>query len=131
MVEPEGHFTEAERRGKLMQDQHPEEHATCYIVKGRGLVVISSCGHAGIINSIKTAMAVSNVDKLHAVVGGFHLSPAPQDYVDHTIDELAALAPDVVVPMHCTGTNFIAAMRQRMPELLVTSNIGTRFTFGV
>jgi 7,8-dihydropterin-6-yl-methyl-4-(beta-D-ribofuranosyl)aminobenzene 5'-phosphate synthase len=131
MVEPEDHFTAAERRGKLVQDQHPEEHATCYIVKGRGLVVISSCGHAGIINSIRTAMKVSNVDKLHAVVGGFHLSPAPQDYVDHTIDELAALAPDVVVPMHCTGANFIAAMRQRMPERLVTSNIGTRFTFGV
>ena len=94
-------------------------------------MVISSCGHAGIINSIRTAMKVSNADKLHAVVGGFHLSPAPQDYVDHTIDELAALAPDVVVPMHCTGANFIAAMRQRMPERLVTSNIGTRFTFGV
>jgi len=131
MVEPDDHFTAAERRGKLMQDQHPEEHATCYIVKGRGLVVISSCGHAGIINSIRTAMSVANVDKLHAVIGGFHLSPAPQDYVDHTIDELERLAPDVVVPMHCTGAAFIAAMRQRMPQRLVTSNIGTRFTFGV
>ena len=131
MVEPEDHFTEAERRGKLMPDQHPEEHATCYVVKGRGLVVISSCGHTGIINSIHTAMAVSNVDRLHAVVGGFHLSPAPQDYIDHTIDELEALKPDVVIPMHCTGAAFIAAMRQRMPQRLVTSNIGTRFTFGV
>jgi 7,8-dihydropterin-6-yl-methyl-4-(beta-D-ribofuranosyl)aminobenzene 5'-phosphate synthase len=131
MVEPDDHFTEAERRGKLMQDQHPEEHATCYVVKGRGLVVISSCGHAGIINSVRTAMAVANVDKLHAVIGGFHLSPAPPDYVNHTIDELERLNPDVVVPMHCTGAAFIAAMRQRMPQRLVTSNIGTRFTFGV
>jgi 7,8-dihydropterin-6-yl-methyl-4-(beta-D-ribofuranosyl)aminobenzene 5'-phosphate synthase len=131
MVAPEGHFTEAELRGKLQQDQHPEEHATCYIVKGRGLVVISSCGHAGIINSIRTAMAVSGVDKLHAVVGGFHLSPAPQDYVDHTVNELEALKPDVVIPMHCTGAAFIATMRQRMPDRIVTSNVGSRFTFGV
>lgn len=131
LVEPDDHFTEAERRGQLVQDQHPEEHATCYIVQGRGLVVISSCGHAGIINTVKTAMAVSGVDRLHAVIGGFHLGPAPLDYVGHTIDEIEALAPDVVVPMHCTGANFIEAMRRRMPDRLVTSNVGTRFTFGV
>lgn len=125
------HFTEAERRGKLVQDLHPEEHATCYIVKGRGLVVISSCGHTGIINTVKTAMAVSGVDRLHAVIGGFHLGPAPLDYVEHTIDEIEALKPDVVLPMHCTGANFINSMRRRMPDKLVTSNIGSRFTFGV
>ena len=124
------HFTPSERRGRLVPDQHPDEHATCYIVQGRGLVVISSCGHSGLINTIRTAMAVANVDKLHAVLGGFHLGPAPQDYVDHTVAELKALAPDVVVPMHCSGGKFIAAMRTQMSDRLVTSNIGTRFTFG-
>jgi hypothetical protein len=68
------HFTDAERLGRLVPDQHPDEHATCYIVQGRGLVVISSCGHVGLINTIKAAMAVSGVGKLHAVLGGFHLS---------------------------------------------------------
>ncbi|MCZ6447176.1 MAG: MBL fold metallo-hydrolase [Alphaproteobacteria bacterium] len=130
-VESIDHFTEEERRGKLVQDQHPDEHATCYIVKGRGLVVISSCGHAGLINTIRTAMAVSGVDKLHAVIGGFHLVQSKPDYIDHTVTELEALAPDVVLPMHCSGENFIEAMRQRMPEQLVTSNLGSRFTFGV
>ena len=114
-----------------IQDQHPEEHATCYIVKGRGLVVISSCGHAGIINSVKTALAVSGVDKLHAVIGGFHLGMAPDEYIQHTVDELEALNPDVVVPMHCTGTRFIEAFRQRMPDKIVASNLGSLFTFGV
>ena len=123
------HFTATERRGRLVPDQHPDEHATCYIVQGRGLVVISSCGHSGLINTIKTAMAVASVDKLHAVLGGFHLGPAPQDYVDHTVAELKLLDPDVVVPMHCSGTKFIAAMRAAMPDRLVTSNIGSRFTF--
>ena len=131
MIESEDHFTEAERRGKLVKDVHTEEHGTCYIVKGRGLVVISSCGHTGIINSIRTAMAVTNVDKLHAIIGGFHLGTAPLDYVDHTIDEMEALAPDVVIPMHCSGANFIDAMRRRMPDQLVTTNLGSRFTFGL
>ena len=125
------HFTEAERLGRLVPDQHPDEHATCYVVRGCGLVVISSCGHVGLINTIKAAMAVSGVDKLHAVLGGFHLGPAPQDYVDHTVTELERLSPDVVIPMHCSGTKFLAAMHRQMPDRLVTANIGSRFTFGV
>jgi 7,8-dihydropterin-6-yl-methyl-4-(beta-D-ribofuranosyl)aminobenzene 5'-phosphate synthase len=115
----------------LVPDRHPDEHATCYVVQGRGLVVISSCGHAGLINTIKTAQAVSGVDKLHAVLGGFHLGAAPPDYIDHTVAELKALAPDVVVPMHCTGRGFIAAALREMPDQVVLSNTGSRFTFGV
>jgi 7,8-dihydropterin-6-yl-methyl-4-(beta-D-ribofuranosyl)aminobenzene 5'-phosphate synthase len=132
LVEDDGddHFTEAERAGKLVTDQHPDEHATCYLVKGRGLVVISSCGHAGIVNTVKTAMAVANTDRLHAVIGGFHPGLAPNDYIDHTLDELENLNPDVVVPMHCAGANFIGKMRERMLAKLVASNVGSRFTFG-
>jgi len=121
----------AERRGQLVLDEHGDEHGTCYIVKGRGLVVISSCGHTGIVNTVRTAMKVANVNKLHAVIGGFHLGMAPLDYIKHTVDELEALAPDVVVPMHCTGANFIDAMRRRMPDRIVASNLGSRFTFGI
>lgn len=131
MVASEDHFTEEERRGKLVKDDHPEEHATCYIVKGRGLVVISSCGHTGLINTIRTAMGVTNVDRLHAVVGGFHLGTSKHDYIEHTVDELEKLAPDVVIPMHCSGARFIESMRRRMPDALVTTNVGSRFTFGV
>src|SRR4051812_14757302 len=58
---------------------------------------------SGLINTIKQAMAVSGVAKLHAVLGGFHLVTAPQDYIDQTVNELEALKPDVVVPMHCSG----------------------------
>ena len=128
---PLDHYSEAERRGRLVPDRHPDEHATCYVVQGRGLVVISSCGHCGLINTIKTAMAVSNVAKLHAVIGGFHLGVAPPDYVEHTIAELKALEPDVVLPMHCSGRAFIAGVAREMPEQLIWSNTGSRFTFGV
>ena len=76
-------------------------------------------------------MAVSGLGKLHAVLGGFHLGPAPQDYVDHTVTELERLSPDVVIPMHCSGAKFVTAVKQRMPDRVVTANIGSRFTFGV
>jgi len=128
---PVDHFSEEERRGRLVPDRHPDEHATCYVVQGRGLVVISSCSHCGVLNAINTAMAVSGVNKLHAVLGGFHLGVAPPDYVEHTIAKLKELAPDVIIPMHCTGRHFIARMRAEMPDRLIDWNTGSRFTFGV
>jgi hypothetical protein len=108
MVYEYDHFTETERKGKLVKD----EHATCYIVQGHGLVVISSCGHVGLINTIKQAMSISGVSKLHAVLGGFHLVTAPQEYIERTVTELEALAPDVIIPMHCSGA---ALHRQHAP----------------
>ena len=130
LVKDDDHYTEAERKGQLVRDLHPDEHATCYIVRGRGLVVISSCGHTGIINTVRSAMAAANVDKVHAVLGGFHLGLAPLDYLQHSLRELAKLNPDVVIPMHCTGAPFIEMLRERMPEKVVYSNVGSRFTFG-
>ena len=62
----------------------PRRACDVLCLRGRGLVVICSCSHCGLINTIRQAMAVSGVDKLHAVLGGFHLGVAPPDYVEHT-----------------------------------------------
>jgi 7,8-dihydropterin-6-yl-methyl-4-(beta-D-ribofuranosyl)aminobenzene 5'-phosphate synthase len=124
------HFTPAELQGEIVPDEHPHEHATCFHVRDRGLVVITSCGHAGIINTIRQAQEVSGVDRLHALLGGFHLGPAPVPYIAQAVAELKALEPDVVVPMHCSGLNFVQAMREQMPDRLIISSTGTRLTFG-
>ena len=124
------HFTPDERAAKVMTDDHPEEHALSYLVRDRGLVVISACGHIGIVNSVRAALAVTGVDRLHAVIGGFHLVASKQDYIDHTVDALAELNPDIIIPMHCTGRDFIETMRRRMPEKLVVGNLGSRYIFG-
>ena len=124
------HFTPEERSGKLMVDDHPEEHGIAYLVRDKGLVVISSCGHIGIVNTVHAALAATGVDRLHAVLGGFHLVASKQDYIDHTVDALLELNPDIVIPMHCTGPAFIDTMRRRAPEKLVVGNLGSRYTFG-
>ncbi len=124
------HYVPAELRGKIVPDEHIHEHATCFNVKDKGLVVISSCGHVGIVNSVRQAQEVSGVQKVHAVVGGFHLGPAPPDYLGQVIGELAKLEPDVIVPMHCSGNNFIQAVRQQMPAKLLVSTTGSQITFG-
>jgi 7,8-dihydropterin-6-yl-methyl-4-(beta-D-ribofuranosyl)aminobenzene 5'-phosphate synthase len=125
-----GHFAPAELQGKIVADEHFHEHATCFNVKGRGLVVISSCGHAGIVNSVLQAREISGVPKVHAIVGGFHLGPAPKEYLEQVMGEIEKLDPDVIVPMHCSGTNFIQAVRERMPGKLIVSSTGSRLTFG-
>ena len=97
---------------------------------GRGLVVISSCGHAGIINTARQAMRVSGVKKLHAALGGFHLFPAPDDYVRTTVAEFKALDPDVIIPMHCSGPNLVALLRTELADRVITSATGTEYAFG-
>ena len=124
------HYTPAELQGKIVPDEHLHEHATCFNVKDRGLVVMSSCGHVGIVNSARQAQTVSGVQKVHALVGGFHLGPAPDDYLKQVIAEIKTLDPDVIVPMHCSGDNFARAVRETMPDKLLMSYTGARITFG-
>jgi 7,8-dihydropterin-6-yl-methyl-4-(beta-D-ribofuranosyl)aminobenzene 5'-phosphate synthase len=110
------HYLPAEMDGKIVPDEHIHEHATCFNVKDKGLVVISSCGHVGIVNSVRQAQEVSGIQKVHAIIGGFHLGPAPADYLTQVVAEIKKLEPDVVVPMHCSGLNFVQEARRQMPR---------------
>jgi 7,8-dihydropterin-6-yl-methyl-4-(beta-D-ribofuranosyl)aminobenzene 5'-phosphate synthase len=124
------HYTPAELAGKTVPDEHYNEHVTVYHVKDRGLVVLSSCSHRGVVNAVKQAQEVSGVDKLHALLGGFHLGPAPMDYTKHVVSEIVDLKPDIVVPMHCSGENFVEAMREIAPDRLFLGSTGATLTFG-
>jgi 7,8-dihydropterin-6-yl-methyl-4-(beta-D-ribofuranosyl)aminobenzene 5'-phosphate synthase len=120
---------EAKRSVTLAPDDFEHEQATAFHVKGRGLVVMTSCGHRGIVNSVRTAMKVSGVDKVHAVLGGFHLAPHPTEYQRQTLAELKAINPDFLIPMHCSGETFISMVQQEMPDKFIRSSTGTRFVF--
>jgi 7,8-dihydropterin-6-yl-methyl-4-(beta-D-ribofuranosyl)aminobenzene 5'-phosphate synthase len=124
------HYLPAEMAGKIVPDEHIHEHATCFNIKDRGLVVLSSCGHVGIVNSAKQAQEVSGVQKIHALAGGFHLGPAPPDYINQVMTEIKKLDPDVIIPMHCSGDNFTRAVREQMPDKLVLATTGSKVTFG-
>ena len=128
-----GHFgaTRVEAKpGELVADNFQGEHATVYHVKDRGLVVITSCGHAGVVNSVRQAQKASGIQKVHAIVGGFHLAPAPDDVVAKTVAAFKKIGPDYVIPMHCSGVNTIMAVHMAMPKTLVMPSTGTRVVFG-
>ena len=123
------HFTADELAGKPEPDQHWHEHATCFRLGDRGLVVLTSCGHAGIVNTLRRAQEVSGVDKIYALVGGFHLAPAPDDYLRQVMAELKKFDLAHVFPMHCSGQNFIDLAKREIPEKLVLCATGSSFTF--
>jgi 7,8-dihydropterin-6-yl-methyl-4-(beta-D-ribofuranosyl)aminobenzene 5'-phosphate synthase len=62
-------------------------------------------------------------------MGGFHLAPAPQDYLDRIMAELKTFDIDHLVPMHCSGSNFLEVAKREMPDKLVLCTTGSRFTF--
>jgi 7,8-dihydropterin-6-yl-methyl-4-(beta-D-ribofuranosyl)aminobenzene 5'-phosphate synthase len=125
------HYLPAEMEGKIVPDEHIHEHATCFNLKDKGLIVISSCGHVGIVNSVRQAMEVSGVQKVHAIMGGFHLGPAPADYLTQVVGEIGKLNPDVLIPMHCSGLNFTQEAMRQMPGKVLTTTTGSRITFGI
>jgi 7,8-dihydropterin-6-yl-methyl-4-(beta-D-ribofuranosyl)aminobenzene 5'-phosphate synthase len=120
---------EDERQGGTIPDQFRHEIATVYNLKGRGLVVLTSCSHRGVVNIVKRAQAASGVGRVHAVMGGFHLAPFKEDYVRQTIPELKEINPNYVIPMHCTGEPFWDLARSEMPNKLLRAYTGTRFVF--
>jgi len=121
---------EDERTKTVIPDQFRHEIATAFNLRERGLIVLTSCSHRGVINAIKQAQATSGINKVHAVIGGFHLAPYKEDYVGDTIAALKNLDIDYVIPLHCTGEPFYEMARVEMPNKLLRAYTGTRFVFG-
>lgn len=126
---PEG-LPQDKRNLSIVPDDFDHEQSTSYFVKGKGLVVLTSCGHRGIVNSVRSAIKVSGVNKVHAIMGGFHLAPHPVEYLKETIAAIKEINPDFLIPMHCTGEAFISLAMQELPGRTIRSSTGTRYVFG-
>lgn len=112
-------------------DDAEHELGTVFNVAGHGLVVIGSCSHRGIINTVRCAQAVSGVNKIHAIVGGFHLvAPQTREQAMETLGLMQAISPDYIIPGHCTGEVFIAAAMAALPDKVIRSTVGTTYKFG-
>ncbi|OPX35644.1 MAG: MBL fold metallo-hydrolase [Desulfobacteraceae bacterium 4484_190.1] len=72
-------------------------------VKNKGLVIITGCSHAGIVNITKQATKLAETDKVHGILGGFHLIEATQDRIEKTAHALKEFDPDWICAGHCTG----------------------------
>lgn len=117
--------------GGYIPDDFEHELATVYRVKDRGLVVLTSCSHRGVINTVRQAIAASGIDKVLAVIGGFHVvPPLGDDYIRSTIEEFRQIDPDYLITAHCTGDRFYDLARAALGDKVIHSAVGMRFVFG-
>lgn len=120
----------AKNTGTYIPDDFDHELATVYNVKGRGLVVLTSCSHRGVINTVRAAMSASGVEQVLAVIGGFHIvPPLGDDYIRKALAEFRAIDPKYIIVGHCTGDRFYDLARAELGDKVIHSAVGTRFVF--
>ncbi len=107
-----------------------DDQAVVCHVKGRGLLVLSSCSHAGVINVLKHAQRLTGIQQVHAFVGGLHLTGGLfESIIPRTISELGAIGPEIVVPGHCTGWKAAHELARQLPQAYLQTSVGTRLHF--
>lgn len=105
-----------------------DDQALVADLRGRGLVVITGCGHAGVINTILHARRLTGVERVYAVIGGFHLATSPlESVVWPTVEALAEFAPEIIVPAHCTGWRATHALAAAFPDAFIQNSVGTTY----
>jgi 7,8-dihydropterin-6-yl-methyl-4-(beta-D-ribofuranosyl)aminobenzene 5'-phosphate synthase len=105
-----------------------DDQALIVDIKDKGLLIITGCGHAGIVNICRYARRLTGERPLHAIIGGFHLNgPLFEPLIPQVLDDLTALQPRVIVPAHCTGWRAQHAMAARFGDAFVPNSVGTRF----
>lgn len=120
----------AKRSPAPIIDDAAHELGCAFLIRDRGLVVIGSCSHRGIINTVLQAQAVTGERRILAIVGGFHLvAPQTPAQAVETVQLMSALDPTYVIPGHCSGEVFIEAALAAMPGRVYRAPVGTRLTF--
>lgn len=105
-----------------------DDQALIINVQGKGLVVLTGCGHAGVVNIARYARQLTGGQPLYALLGGFHLNgPLFEPLIPRVLDDLAAMNPGVLVPAHCTGWRAQHAMSARFPAAYIPNTVGTSF----
>jgi 7,8-dihydropterin-6-yl-methyl-4-(beta-D-ribofuranosyl)aminobenzene 5'-phosphate synthase len=124
-------YKESPETGEIIHDPLIcDDQALIANVKERGLVILTACGHAGLINTIKYAKKITGIEKIYAVIGGFHLSgKIYEDIIDPTLDELVKLDARFIVPCHCTGWKAVNKIIQLVPDSFIQSSVGSKFLF--
>jgi 7,8-dihydropterin-6-yl-methyl-4-(beta-D-ribofuranosyl)aminobenzene 5'-phosphate synthase len=115
------------RDHRVLRDEVRDEHALIVQIRGLGLVVLTGCAHAGVINTIRAAQRITGIDRIALVAGGFHLGfpTTPPENIDKTIQALEMVDPGLLVPMHCTGLIAASEMARRLPSAFAQSSVGT------
>lgn len=101
---------------EFAHDDLVDDQALIIEYGNKGLVIITGCAHAGIVNTLKFAQKVSGKDKIYAVLGGFHLVNANKERIERTIQAFKEFNPNFVAACHCTKERVIKRFKEEFGE---------------
>ena len=111
---------------KKFEKHYFRDETSLYInIKDKGLVVITGCGHNGIVNTIKHGQKLTGVEKIYAVIGGFHEEWNPTYVIEEKVKYFEEINPEIICGMHCTGFEFNNLMSRHPSHTL--GMVGTEF----
>jgi 7,8-dihydropterin-6-yl-methyl-4-(beta-D-ribofuranosyl)aminobenzene 5'-phosphate synthase len=116
--------------GEVIDDYMLDDLSLILNIKNKGLVILSGCSHAGIVNIIKNAVAVSGVSKIFGVLGGLHLLDASDERLDKTIDYFVDNKVSWIKAGHCTGFIPQAKMYNVLKDKFAILQSGSELAFG-
>jgi len=115
-----------EKGREIYKDHIMDDKGLVLYIKDKDLVVITGCGHSGIINTFRQAQEITGVEKIYCVAGGFHLiGNIGEAIIERTIEEMKKIDPEVIVPCRCTGLKAIQKFEKAFPEAFVLNAYGT------
>ncbi len=124
------HYSEIENGEMEADPLIKDDQAIIVNVKDKGLVILTGCGHAGIINTLNYAKELADEDRIYAVIGGMHLSGGLfEPIIPITVEELEKLKPRYVVPCHCSGLKAVTEIARKMPDAFIQNSVGTNYIF--
>lgn len=115
--------------GKYVEDLVLDDQALAAKLTGKGLVVITGCAHSGIVNTILHSMKLTGSNKVHAVLGGFHLVDADEERLIQTIERLREFGVKVLRPGHCTGSKAVNLLTNAFGKRCKPLNAGDVIEF--
>ncbi len=89
--------------GEVVDDQMLDDISVVANINGKGLVIVTGCSHAGIVNIARHAVELTGCEKIEGILGGLHLVDASDVRIRRTAEELSKLNPEWICVGHCTG----------------------------
>jgi len=124
------HYSEADDGEMEADPLIRDDQAVVLNVRDKGLVILTGCGHAGIINTISYARELAGEDRIYSVIGGMHLSGGLfEPIISRTVEEFQKLRPEHVVPCHCSGLKAMTQIATKMPDAFIQNSVGTSYVF--
>jgi len=113
------------RRKDFEKNSFRDENSIYINIKDKGLVVITGCGHSGIVNTIKHGQKLTGINKIYAVIGGFHKEWEKTENIEESVQFIEGLNPEITCGMHCTGFEFNKIMSRHPSHTF--GIVGTEF----